>query len=48
MKYSFILFTPRGNILMGDLGRVEKDLSRFSGAADMSDRWDDAGDDYDV
>ena len=28
-------------------GRVEKDLSRFSGAADMSDRWDDAGDDYD-
>ena len=29
-------------------GRVEKDLSRFLGAADMSDRWDDGGDDYDV
>ena len=26
---------------------MEKDLSRFLGAADMSDRWDDGGDDYD-
>ena len=48
MKYSFILFTPRGNILMGDWRAGGKRFIEIFRAADMSDRWDDAGDDYDV